>query len=236
MSVDREPGRDWVLFERIARSLAHMVGNAINVISGRLNLIELDSTLSDDSRNALGLMRARLRRLHSDLKGALDFGPVAASQDRKSILDTLRSLEGEPDLELQGLAEVTAVLSDLQQSPQAMDVPLLYLRDACRRLALPHQQGKCVWSFSTTATPRQLSLSLSLNHDRAPASRRALVEPWFSEEARDLDVELRYCRLLLAEGLGMLEDQGVKLQVFGANEVLPEAPSETRVILLWPID
>jgi hypothetical protein len=72
-----------------------------------------------------------------------------------------------------------------------------------------------------------LTLTFALEAQRAPPSRKALLEPWFSDEAHALDGAKRHGRLLLAQALGRLEESGTTLDVQRADEDI------TAVTLSW---
>lgn len=227
------PEKTWLLFERIARSLAHSVGNAINVVSGRLSLLELDSTLSQDSRDSVKLIRERLRRLHSDLKGALEFARFVPEGERHSLVDALTLVAQQSAIRVRGLEQVAGcrTAADVAAGSLSPDLALRYLRDGYIGL---QPKRECDWSVEVQSSERPtLVLTMEFSGEQVPALRRALVEPWFSEEAHALDADARYARLLLAQGLALLEDAGAAIVV---DEPSGEQPIVARrVQITWPI-
>lgn len=227
------PEKTWLLFERIARSLAHSVGNAINVVSGRLSLLELDSTLSQDSRDSVKLIRERLRRLHSDLKGALEFARFVPEGERHLLVEALTLATQQSRVRVRGLEQVAGLrtTADVATGSLSPDLALRYLRDGCLGL---QPEGGCDWSVEVVGSERPtLALTMEFSCQKVPALRRALIEPWFSEEAHALEADARYARLLLAQGLALLEDGGATIVV---DEPSGEEPAVARQVqIAWSL-
>lgn len=222
MASDKSTQRDWTLYERITRSLAHSVGNTINVVSGRLSLLESQSELGEDRIASVRRARARLLTLQDDLRGALRFSPEDAAGGEQPLVDLLSVMGSEGGVDLRN--------RDVLQSSgiglaMGNECGLRRLAEACFLL----HSGTCQWHLGSETTPARQSLTLTVQLDaqRVPADRRALLEPWFSREAQALDAASRHGRLLLAQALGVLEDVGAGLSlVQGSAE-------STSVVLTW---
>jgi hypothetical protein len=222
MVSSRTAPRDWALYERVARSLAHSVGNTINVVFGRLSIVELDPGLRPESKHAIERARLRLRSLQHDLESALRWPPLErVPNDPLGVV--IERLATELNVELHH-AEV------LERDPIAhqpgRELGLRCLENASRVLdpsATPE------WHLGVRELHGEalLTLTVSLDASRAPAERKALLEPWFSEEARALDGAERHGRLLLAQALGLLEDANVTLDIESSS------PALTSITLVW---
>jgi hypothetical protein len=223
MAADQTDRRDWILYERVARSLAHTVGNTINVVSGRLSLLERQSGTVDDVGETLRRARGRLLTLQEELRFALHLPPEEMATGALSLAHLLEQAGKEPGVEL-GNRELLGARGALLTKPN--EFALSYLADACRIL-----NGGAVsdWQLGTRVVRDQeaFTLSLTLDAQRVPQDRKALLEPWFSKEVEGLAGDARYGRLLLAQALGLLEESGAALSV------LPASSGSTAVVLVW---
>lgn len=222
MSSDNSTQRDWTLYERVTRSLAHSVGNTINVVSGRLSLLEGQSDLGEDCIASVRRARARLLTLQDELRGALRFPPEDAAGGEQPLAGILSAMGSEGGVDLRN--------GDLLQSSaiglaMGNECGLRRLAEACFLL----HSGTCHWQLGSETTPERQALTLTVQLDahRVPADRRALLEPWFSREAQALDAASRHGRLLLAQALGVLEDLGAGLSL------AQEGAESTAVVLTW---
>lgn len=250
-SASHDLEKAWMLFERVVRSTAHSVGNAINVVSGRLSLLELDDGLSASGRESLGLIRERLRKTHSELKGAVAFAygerPAPSAHEVSAQLGALAQEYG---------LEVTEVQTgEQQQLPRGhsrvrLDVPLRSLCEACRELG--NEPARRVRWFLSAEGTDSLVLTLRFDQEQLPADRRLVLEPWFEPAAAGLPDSQRYARLLLATSLGRLEEGGANVSVSqedgrersgqGANDAtqapaggtIGSVPLATAVRVVWP--
>lgn len=213
---------DWALYQRVTRSLAHSVGNTINVVWGRLGLMERDDALQEGTLAHIERARARLKTLQEELASALNL-PPAQAEPTESVAEVLARLGDELDIEL-GNAEILE--SEDVVFEVGSELALRCLENACRVLDSNASQ---VWQLGSSPVRdrRALTLSFRLDERRAPASRKALLEPWFSEDAHALAGRERHGRLLLAQALGLLEDSGVRLHIERLES------SATGVTLTW---
>jgi hypothetical protein len=220
MAADRTDRRDWILYERVARSLAHTVGNTINVVSGRLSLLERQSGTVDDLGETLRRARGRLLTLQEELRFALHLPPEELATGAQSLAHLLEEAGKTPGVELRNL-EFLGARGALLAKPN--EFALSYLAGACRIL------NGGAWQLGTLVVRDQEAFTLSLNLDAelVPQDRKALLEPWFSKEVEGLSGEARYGRLLLAQALGLLEESGAALSVRQAS------PGSTAVVLVW---
>lgn len=190
-----------LLFDRVARSMAHCVGNASNVVAGRLSLLEMENSLTERQADTLKRTRDRLYDLQQELQNALDFGGLLPSSNgqTESVVQQLLALQAPSVLRLEGAESLPA-----EHAVRRPILGLRYLLNACR-LATPGRE--VVWKVSPGAVETgDVVLRLELGEIEAPPSRRALLEPWFSLEALEQHPSDRYRRLVLAQALGLLED------------------------------
>lgn len=217
-----DPKQDWVLFERIARSLAHRVGNASNVVNGRLSLIES----TDDARTRESIQRARKRlmELDEDLHRVLAFAGHRPADPPEDLLALLRSLASPGVLQITGLEEA----SRSEAAPVQARHALTTLRDACR---FAHDGKELVWSVEVDQqrTTPTIVIGIALDAQVSPADRRTLLEPWFAEGPQP-EPSVRHKRLGLAQALGLAEQAGARIRV----EETPDSTLGTRVTLSWP--
>jgi hypothetical protein len=213
---------DWALYQRVARSLAHSVGNSINVVWGRLSLLERDAGLNETSLAHLERARARLKTLQEELMGALNIPPMEGFVG-EPVRDLLESLRKELDIELRN-QEV--LKQDDITFEGASELALRCLENACRVL---DSSRAPVWELGSCPVRdrRALTLTALFDSTHAPPERKALMEPWFSEDTHTLDGQRRHGRLLLARALGLLEESGVRLHVERLGSTV------TGVTLTW---
>lgn len=214
--------------ERVMRSVAHNIGNVVNVISGRLSLLELQDGVGPEALEMITLMRDRLRRTQGELREAVRFvsetmqpASLAEGADVAECLhEALQNAPGRIEgLELLQEAKVRGC-----RSTQALTSPLELMTSGLRRV------------FGTTD---ELLLRLEVNTDGVafeiiapvaslPADRRSLMEPWFDAGAIGCSLEVRRGRLELATALGRLEDGG------GQVSAAKEGVDVSRLRIFWP--
>lgn len=230
-AVDDELEKSWMLFERVVRSTAHSVGNAINVVSGRLSLLELDDGLSAPGRESLALIRERLRKTHSELKGAVSFAygerRVPAAHP---VVTHIASMTREFGFTVNGLNSEREGAVPTGHSRVRLDVPLRSLCEACRELGT-HSHG-VEWTVHAEENDN-LVLTLLFEGSHLPADRRLVLEPWFESAAIRLPDNHRYARLLLATALGRLEEGGANVSVSDASGADADS-TWTAVRVVWP--
>lgn len=194
-----------LLFDRIARSLAHCVGNASNVVAGRLSLLEMEGALDEQQAHSLKRTRERLYDLQQELQRALDFGGLAQQPagQAEPVVKQLQAMQEPGVLTVKGTESC-----DGDQLPHPPIRGLSYLRLACR---LGASEREVEWQvFRGADDARDIVLRVELGDIQTPLNRRALLEPWFSPEALEQTPEARYRRLILAQALGLLEDSGAR--------------------------
>jgi hypothetical protein len=218
-----------MLVDCMARSLAHTVGNAISVISGRLSLVEADESLTEHSRGAVHRAQERLKRLHTDLRGVLKFSAPPDDHCEARLSDTLALLRDGGMITSQEWEEFANCPTAADGTVAAASMPLLRLNTAYRQIAAE----PTLWGLSRTQQRQSWAITLRILFQtrELPPDRRALTEPWFSREAQTLPSAARYGRLLLAESLALLEDAQVAVSIdAGAS------PSESWwLVLAWPL-
>jgi hypothetical protein len=221
--------QDWILLDRFARSLAHSVGNAINVISGRLSLVGEEPALAHSSKNSLQRAQERLKRLHTDLRGALEFSAPPEHHVESVLSDTLASLREEGLVISENWAEIAECPVVADGTLAVSLVALLQVNTAYQQLAAAPQP----WVASRTGQGRAsaITVRITFHNQELPADRRALTEPWFSREAQTLSSAARYGRLLLAESLALLEEAQVAVKV--ESSAFPE--ELWGLHLEWPL-
>lgn len=222
MFSSRTAQLDWALYQRVTRSLAHSVGNSINVVWGRLSLLERDANLNEASLAHLERARARLKTLQEELMGALNVPPIEGFPG-EPVRDVLESLRKELEIELRN-QEV--LKQDDIMFEGVSELALRCLENACRVL---DSTRSAVWELGSCPVRdrRALTMTVILDAKHAPPERKALMEPWFSEDTHALDGQRRHGRLLLARALGLLEESGVRLHIERLDA------SVTGVTLTW---
>lgn len=219
--------------ERLIRSVAHNIGNAVNVLSGRLSLLEMEEGMRPESLEMLALMKDRLRRTQGELRGAVRF-----------ISETLREANGdvnkEPELVLSAIDACASVLGEVAGKEEAfandnaqrcrangdLRCSLQALAKGVRAVAGASDQPR--WSLD--AKPEGVALEVVLPASLLPNDRRSVMEPWFESAAINLTPTERKGRLEIAVALSRLEDAGANVAVFPANE---SDKAESRLQVLW---
>lgn len=219
--------------ERLIRSVAHNIGNAVNVLSGRLSLLEMEDGMRAESLEMLALMKDRLRRTQGELRGAVRF-----------VSETLRETNGAspngPEHVLTALGDTEAQLgviagkavafdSDVAQRCRAngdLRFALGVLAKGVRALVEAGQQP--AWSLE--AKSEGLALEVPVASALLPSDRRSLMEPWFEAAAINLPLAERRGRLEVAVALGRLEDGGANVSVLPPTE---GERSISRLQILW---
>lgn len=223
MASGRTSQYDWALYERVARSLAHSVGNTINVVSGRLSLLERQTELGAELIGSLRKARARLLTLQEELRFALHMPPEDATGSDRPLAQLLPGIAGDAGVEL-GNAEL--LHASEAERVTGNEIGFRCLADACRLLG-EGSAGSWLLGTESVRGREALTLTVPLESSRAPEDRKALLEPWFSQEVQRLDGKFRYGRLLLAQALGLLEDSGAALSIRQVS------PGLTAVVLIW---
>lgn len=223
--------------ERLIRSVAHNIGNAVNVLSGRLSLLEMEEGMRAESLEMLALMKDRLRRTQGELRGAVRF-----------VSETLRDSHGdvnkEPALVLVAIDECSATLGSIAGKDEAfandaaqkcrsngdLRFALQALAKGVRALVGTSEQP----SWSLDAKPEGLALEVLIGTLLLPTDRRSVMEPWFEAAAINLSPTERKGRLEIAVALSRLEDAGANVAVFPASDHGGQSVSRLQVLWGYP--
>jgi hypothetical protein len=216
--------------ERVMRSVAHNIGNVVNVISGRLSLLELQDGVGPEALEMIALMRDRLRRTQGELREAVRFVAetthVPSAQD-SSACEVARSLQialdGAPG-SIEGLQSLQDERVSNCMSTQPLGASFALMTSGLRRI-FANSEG-LIWRFE--ATGDGLLLNLSAPAVLLPPDRRSLMEPWFDAAAVVGSLELRRGRLELAAALGRIEDGG------GQVSAAKDGGDVSRLRIFWP--
>jgi hypothetical protein len=220
---------DYLYSERLIRSVAHNIGNAVNVLSGRLSLLEMEDGLRPESMEMVALMKDRLRRTQAELRGAVRFvsetihdANVAAPGPLEQVLTELDNCEeflGPIAGKVQAKANEAALAC---HAASGLKFALRVLSSGVRALASDDE-----WpAWSLQAKPEGLALEVAVPGAALPTDRRLLLEPWFEPAAMNLPLRERRGRMEAAVALGKLEDGG-------ANVSVSLTGGEARLQVLW---
>lgn len=196
--------------DRVMRSVAHNIGNVVNVISGRLSLLELQDGMGPEALEMIALMRDRLRRTQGELREAVRFvsettslPTAAASSDcevasslEKALIDAPGNIQGRQALQDERVRGC--------MSTQPLTPPFSLMTSGLRRIFA--ESDGLAWRFE--ANGDGLTFDLLGPAALLPPDRRSLMEPWFDAKAITGSLELRRGRLELATALGRIEDGG----------------------------
>lgn len=216
--------------ERVMRSVAHNIGNVVNVISGRLSLLELQEGMGPESLEMIALMRDRLRRTQGELREAVRFvsETTYGNAPQQGVdIEVARSLENAL-VDAPGRFEGLDVLKGEQATTFRVTQPLtpsLTLLTLGLRRIFAQTEG-LVWRFEVNSDG--LVLDLLAPVIVLPADRRSLMEPWFDAGAIACSLEVRRGRLELATALGRLEDGG------GQVSAGKDGADISRLRIVWP--
>lgn len=219
--------------ERLIRSVAHNIGNAVNVLSGRLSLLEMEEGMKAESLEMLALMKDRLRRTQGELRGAVRFVSETLRETEVESAKTLNHvltaiLESEPNLgTLAGKDAVVA--NDVAQKCRTsgdLKFALNVLGKGVRALLGEDKQPE----WSVDAKTDGVTLEVAVASTLLPRDRRSLMEPWFEPAAMNLSLTERKARLELAVALGRLEDGGANVSVL---PLVDGEPPISRLQVLW---
>lgn len=216
--------------ERVMRSVAHNIGNVVNVISGRLSLLELQDGMGTEALEMIALMRDRLRRTQGELREAVRFVSETTSPSGDStaksfaVADALQAVLGDVPGHVEGLDSLRDERVRGCTSTQPLVLALGMLVSGLRKL-FPQRDG-VEWRLD--ANGEGLVLDLIAAAAALPADRRSLMEPWFDVGALGANLESRRGRLEFATALGRIEDGG------GQISAAKEGADVSRVRLFWP--
>lgn len=201
--------------ERLIRSVAHNIGNLVNVISGRLSLLELQEGIGADALNVIGLMRDRLRKTQGELRHAVRF----VSETTKPTMSNPTDHDGSVVVYLKEaqtqIAGGIRGLSELQEDDRAtsctssspLTAPLAALNAGLNKLTQDHAPS--AWQLSLAQ--EGLVLGIEASALAVPADRRALLEPWFDAQLPQGATSVQKGRLEVAVALGWLEEGGAQI-------------------------
>lgn len=216
--------------ERVMRSVAHNIGNVVNVLSGRLSLLELQDGMGPEALEMIALMRDRLRRTQGELREAVRFvseTTYLASASEGSEFEVAQSLQkalGDAPGRVEGLQHLQDERVRACRSTQPLASPLALMTSGLRRIFASAEGLR--WRFEVTG--EGLLLDLLAPVALLPADRRSLMEPWFDVGAIACSLEVRRGRLELATALGRIEDGG------GQVSAGKDADDVSRLRILWP--
>jgi hypothetical protein len=185
MPEDRAPEASDLYTERLIRSVAHNIGNLVNVMSGRLSLLELQEGIGPDALQVIGLMRERLRRTQGELRQAVRFvsettkpvpRPDGGSTRVMSYLEgALPAISGE----IRGWTDLQGnVRAESCVSSYPLTLPLIALHGGLEKLS----RGLDAPSWWLALMPEGLALGIDASDAVFPADRRSLLEPWFDSK------------------------------------------------------
>lgn len=208
--------------ERVMRSVAHNIGNVVNVLSGRLSLLELQEGMGPEALEMIALMRERLRRAQTELREAVKFVsettsiPNGRGAEDCQVARCLIVALGEAVQQVEGWQ----VLQDEEVaqrfvSSRPLVMPMTLLVAGVGRLLGEHGVPK--WRCEVTG--EGLLCELAVSETFLPSDRRAVLEPWFDSAAINGPIELRRGRLELATALGRIEEGGAHVSVARAANV-----------------
>lgn len=201
--------------ERLIRSVAHNIGNLVNVISGRLSLLELQEGIGTEALQVIGLMRDRLRKTQGELRHAVRF----VSETTKPVITNPAEYDGSVLVYLKEVQEQVAGgiqgLSELEVDERAagctssspLTAPLEALNAGLTKLTQGHSPS--AWELSLAQ--EGLVLGIEGPALAVPADRRALLEPWFDAQLPQGASVVQKGRLEVAVALGWLEEGGAQI-------------------------
>jgi hypothetical protein len=201
--------------ERLIRSVAHNIGNLVNVISGRLSLLELQEGIGAEALQVIGLMRDRLRKTQGELRHAVRFvsettKPTStnSSEHDASVVVHLKEVQAQLPSGIHGLSELEEdVRATSFMSSAPLTAPLTTLHAGLSKLTQDHAQP--VWQL--TLAQEGLVLTIQAPTLAVPADRRALLEPWFDAQLPHGATIVQKGRLEVAVALGWLEEGGAQI-------------------------
>jgi hypothetical protein len=252
MPVPETPEASDLYSERLIRSVAHNIGNAVNVLSGRLSLLEMEEGMRPESLEMLALMKDRLRRTQAELRGAVRFVSETLRETNGSLptgVQHVLTAVDDSDAVFGGVAGKDAVLSNeaAQRCRSTCELTFAFnvLAKGVRALVsessddtVPKDEvpSDVVRSdsvdsnaprWSLHARPEGLALEVTMAPALLPSDRRALMEPWFEATIVNLSLPERRGRLEVAVALGRIEDGGANVSV------LPSEDGLARLQVLW---
>lgn len=221
--------------DRVMRSVAHNIGNVVNVISGRLSLLELQEGIGQEGLEMIALMRDRLRRTQGELREAVRFVsettylPAGANQSgngetRCEVAVSLRNAMSNAPGKIEGQHQLQDERVRSCTSTQPLDPPLALFTSGLRRIF--GDANGLGWRFEVNDDG--LALDLLAPAAILPADRRSLMEPWFDTKAIAGDLESRRGRLEVATALGRIEDGG------GQVSAAKDPGDVSRLRIFWP--
>lgn len=236
MSEPEIPDASDLYSERLIRSVAHNIGNAVNVLSGRLSLLEMEEGMRPEALEMLALMKDRLRRTQGELRGAVRFVSETLREQNGSCGNEpqhVLTAVGDNDVGLGTVAGKEAALaSDAAQRCRAngdLKFALRVLANGVRAIIAAGDEP--AWSLEPR--PEGLALEVPIAASSLPSDRRFLMEPWFEAAAINLSSRQRRGRLEVAVALGRLEDGGANVSVLQTNDG-GRAVSRLQVLWIYP--
>jgi hypothetical protein len=209
--------------------VAHNIGNLVNVMSGRLSLLELQDGVGPEALQVIGLMRDRLRRTQGELRQAVKFvsettKPTShAEPGAASVMGFLGSAVLAIPGGIRGLSELVGnTRAESCISTYPLTLPLTALGAGLSKLSRDATPA----SWELELAPEGLVLRIEAPDSVFPADRRALLEPWFDAKLQQSALDLQKGRLEVAVALGWLEDGGAQISTTSGQNV-----SQVRV--LW---
>lgn len=210
-----------VYFDRVAKSLAHNVGNSIHVVCGRLTLLEQGADLDADSKNILQLIRDRLMRTSSELRLLATRAPRIS--ETLSLHDLLNQLSAVDAIHIEGIE----LLHDDPLSVPDGQVVVAALRLLSGMHAVDERERQPAWKVSVSDEFVHLRVPVAKELIR---SRRALLSPWFETCFEELPEADRASQITLAAALGKLEESGAAMNVIVQEG---EKPACSHIELCW---
>lgn len=233
MPEDRAPEASDLYTERLIRSVAHNIGNLVNVMSGRLSLLELQDGVGPDALQVIGLMRERLRRTQGELRQAVRFvsettKPVPRADGGSSrVMSYLEAALPALSGEIRGWTDLQGnVRAESCVSSYPLTLPFMALHGGLEKLS----RGLEVPSWWLALLPEGLALGIDASDAVFPADRRSLLEPWFDSKLIQGGPEQQKGRLEVAVALGWLEDGGAQIST---TTVVEEGRSVSQVRAVW---
>lgn len=229
MPEERPPDASDLYTERVIRSVAHNIGNLVNVISGRLSLLELQDGIGTEALQVIGLMRDRLRRTQGELRQAVKFVSETTKLDSRvelaasSVMSYLTSALSAIPGGIRGFEELVGnARAESCISTYPLTHPLTALSSGLGKLS---QAGETA-TWELELVPEGLVLRIEVPDSVLPADRRSILEPWFDAKLHHGLLEVQKGRLEVAVALGWFEDGGAQISTTSVKDV-----SQVRV--LW---